>query len=394
MFYFFLPYRVKNPISRLPIATWAIIAINVLVYACTTDYFISVRTDVLHHYGVLVGVTPAYTLITASFLHAEPLHLLSNMVMLWVFGPSVEERLGIPIYVAMYLIAGAVGDLLHAAVSMGMAGSGLYSLGASGCIMGVLGAYWYMFSWSPVCIFYFVWLLVRIWVGVWEVAAIWVIGLYVLLEIVNGMLSKAAGAIGGVGHFAHIGGVFTGILLCVLLRQKRDSEALSEARAVHADAKDLTNVPVYSLRTMSEADPTNGDIIRAMIPPALSMGQERYVHEAIARGGRQLLQQDPDLIAHYLTDVNGDASQYTGPELLRMGSHLERMGDATRAVKIYSMLIKVHPQAPDVEMALFWTAFRDGAKAQACIREMEKHFPSGELATYRDNLRRQMGQAT
>jgi membrane associated rhomboid family serine protease len=143
-----LPYRVKNRPEHFPIATLAIIVINLVAYAATTDGLI-IRDSVVKAYAFGLGKTPLWTFVTAAFLHGDPFHIAGNMFFLWIFGPSVEGRLGVPRYIGLYFAAGLCGDILHALLM----GSGL-TIGASGCIMGVLGAFWYLFAWSPVCIFY------------------------------------------------------------------------------------------------------------------------------------------------------------------------------------------------------------------------------------------------
>ena len=389
-----LPYRVKNPVKRFPIATCVLIGMNVLIYACTTDSLISIRDEMLLGYGFAMGDTPVVSILTSMFLHADPFHLLGNMLFLWIFGPPVEDRLRNPRYLALYLAAGIAGALLHGGLEHVMGGGvspdfdaedayGITPLiGASGCIMGVLGAYWYLFPWSTVCVFYWLGLFAR---GVFEVAALWVIGIYLLLDLAQGLLS---GAGAGVAYFAHVGGGAAGILLCLALRAKRDTGELSEAKAIQADAADLSQMPLHALQAISAEDPGNPRVIRAIIGAALRQHQGGAVAQAMVQAGPTLIDKDPALVAHYLTDLRGQADIYQPAHLLRLAGILERAGDQEQALGVYRAVIETHPAAPDVEAALYrmavvcWDGRQDAEGARNCIRELGRRFPHGEMVPF------------
>jgi len=167
----FLPYRVKNPWKHFPYTTVAIIAVNVLVYSLTTESFLHIREEVVEGYAFQFGVSSFMSLFYAMFLHQDIFHIGGNMLFLWVFGPAVEDRLRPGRYLLVYFATGIVGALLQSFIDTA-AGHSAPCIGASGCIMGVMGAYWYLFSWSTVCVFY--WIFIRL--GVWEIDAFWVIG--------------------------------------------------------------------------------------------------------------------------------------------------------------------------------------------------------------------------
>lgn len=383
-----LPYKVKNRPERFPYATLAIIAINFVVFAFTTDCLV-IRESVVKSYAFGLGVSPLWAFFSASFLHAEPFHILGNMFFLWIFGPSVEGRLGIPRYLTVYFVTGFCGDLLHAAF-MGSSPT----IGASGCIMGVLGAYWYLFAWSPVCIFYWIYFF---WRGVFEVAAQWVIAIYVLMDMANGFLSASVGAKGGVANFVHVGGAFTGALLCMAFKVKRDTMEMSEAKAVHADMKDLSILPLSALQTMLEDDPGNPELIRAAIKPAISFSQESIIHEAMAKAGPSMLDKDPGLVAYYLLTFHGDPRLYQAVHLLKAAGTIERTGDIRQAMGLYHYAIRNYPPSTDIEMAFYrmaqcyWKGFRDSKNATACLAEMQKRYPMGSLRPYAEGLVREMG---
>lgn len=384
-----IPYRVKNPTKRFPIATVGIIALNVLVYILTINDSLDIREDVIRNYAFALGSTPWYTFLSASFLHGDIFHIGGNMLFLWVFGPSVEDRLGIGFYLIVYLLTGFVGNFLQAVVDIPFTGAVRPCIGASACIMGVVGAYWYLFSHSTVCVLYW---LGWFWRGIWEVEAKWIIAIYVGLDVFQGFLSGAAGAKGGVANFAHVGGAFAGALLCLAMAIQRDSEWVSEARAIHADTKDLSQVPLYSLETMLTDDPCNVNIIRAMVPSALSQHKESMIETAMVRAGNDLIDKDPAFVAHYLLELSGKATSYKSVQLLRIGSALETAGDSQKAINIYRMIVDNYPMEPETEKALYrmavlaWGTMQDAKYVQLCLNEMAKRFPNGSMMGFAKTL--------
>lgn len=149
------------------------------------------------------------TLITSMFMHGGWLHLAGNMLFLWVFGDNVEHRVGALRYVIFYLVAGVIGSLAQIAVNPD---SPIPTLGASGAISGVLGAYLVMFPGNRVTVFLF-----RI---VTQVPAIVAIGLWAALQLFNGIGAFAVTeeTAGGVAYMAHIGGFVAGLAAGLLFR--------------------------------------------------------------------------------------------------------------------------------------------------------------------------------
>lgn len=389
-----IPYRVKNPAKKFPYITAVLIALNAIIYALTSDYLISIREDVLYNYGFAMGRTPFYTFITAAFLHAEPFHLIGNMLFLWIFGGPVEDRLGPLKYLFVYFAAGLFGDLLWTALSS-VAGHIAYGIGASGCIAGIMGAYLYLFPWSTVCVFYWFYIF---WRGVWEVAAIWVIGGYFVLDVAEGFLSRSMGVSGGVANFCHVGGVIAGAALCLLLRMKRDSGELSEAKAIHANMKDLSIMPLYAIQAMVADDPTNTELLRSMVKPAYDLGKEHVFHEAVAAAGTNLIDKDPVFVAYYLTTLRGDIRIYQSLHLLRLAGTLERRNELQQALQVYTLLVNTFPETQDAEAAFykmaycFWNSYKDASNARNCLQQMLVRFPNGSMASYGRALLKQIGQ--
>jgi membrane associated rhomboid family serine protease len=389
----FLPYKVKNPIKHFPIVTVTIIGLNVVVYLCTTDYFLFIRESVVDSYGYAFAASPWYCYFSAIFLHADPLHLLGNMLFLWIFGPPVEDRLGKVSYLLVYLATGFAGDLLQAVIDQAVLGHPQPGIGASGCIMGVVGAYWYIFSWSKVCVWYWFWY----WFGVWEIRAFWVIGFFFAMDLMNGVLYGSAGVSGGVANFAHLGGTTLGVLMCMVMHVKRDSEDISDAKAVQADVGNLSAAPLSALQAMLTDDPGNPEVIRAMIPGALSANVQNVIHQAMEQAGAPLIDRDPKLVAHYLLDLQGNCAIYQPVHLLHLCNLLQQAGDPARAISVYKSIVTNCPTAPETEAALYrmascyWSMFNDAQSAKACLAEMDRRFPFGDMAQFGKTLMRQLG---
>ena len=206
-----IPIGDDNSARRItPIVTYVLIALNVLVFLLELnngDAFIQrwafVPTRFLDD---PVGDFP--TLFTSMFMHASWLHLLSNMLYLWIFGDNVEDRLGHGLYTVFYILCGLGATFAQLAVSLG---SSIPNLGASGAIAGVLGAYIMMFPRSGVNV-----LLGRV---VTRMSALVVIGLWFLLQVFSGIgtFTASSQTEGGVAYMAHIGGFIAGVVLTFLL---------------------------------------------------------------------------------------------------------------------------------------------------------------------------------
>lgn len=154
------------------------------------------------------------TLFTSMFMHAGWVHLLGNMLYLWIFGDNVEDRFGQGNYLVFYLLCGLGATFTQLAFS---ADSNIPNLGASGAIAGVLGAYILMFPQARVNV-----LMGR---SVVPMSALAVIGLWIVLQFFSGIASITTSAqTGGVAYMAHIGGFVSGLILTYVLRGR--SEAL------------------------------------------------------------------------------------------------------------------------------------------------------------------------
>jgi membrane associated rhomboid family serine protease len=155
------------------------------------------------------GPTPIWlTLFSSIFMHGGWLHLAGNMLFLWIFGDNVEHRVGHVPYLLFYLAAGVIASFAQILIDTD---SIIPTLGASGAISGVLGAYLVMFPTNRVTVFIFRFLL--------PVPAIVAIGMWAVLQFINGFGAIAVTEqTGGVAYMAHIGGFVAGVVAGLLFR--------------------------------------------------------------------------------------------------------------------------------------------------------------------------------
>ena len=214
-----LPLSDHNPRSTVPVVNYLLVAVNVLVFFWELSLGPHIERELL-----LISFVPARfwaapfylpnlaRILVSMFLHGGWLHLGGNMLYLWIFGDNVEDRLGHFKYAIFYLLCGLAATLSHAIANPD---SRLPSIGASGAIAGVLGAYIVLFPKARVTtlIPIFVFITIR------ELPAVLVLGLWFVLQFFVGVASIGASpdATGGVAVFAHIGGFVAGMALVVLM---------------------------------------------------------------------------------------------------------------------------------------------------------------------------------
>jgi len=223
-----IPLRDDNPAQRVPFVTRAIILLNVIVFV----YELSLAdgmNELLRDWGVVPGRLFAAltgetslpvelsTLVTSLFLHGGWLHLIGNMWYLWIFGDNVEDRMGHGRFVLFYLGAGIFAAVFHSAL---MPGSPMPTVGASGAIAGVLGAYAYAYPRAKVLtlvpIFFFFQII--------AIPALILLGIWFAFQIIAGMFSLGS-ASSGVAWWAHIAGFVFGFLVMMAMSRKTTSRA-------------------------------------------------------------------------------------------------------------------------------------------------------------------------
>jgi membrane associated rhomboid family serine protease len=217
------PLYDENPTRITPYFTYGLIGMNVLVFL----HEISLSNTQLEQFFQLYAVIPQQlttnwsaewtTLFTSQFLHGGWWHLISNMVYLWVFGNNIEDRLGHLKYLFFYLTCGALAALCQWFIGIN---SIIPSLGASGAISGVLGAYLIWFPRARITTLIFL----GFFITTINVPALVIIGIFFLQNLISGFASLQTAAnmsveTGGVAYWAHLGGFIVGMIFAVWHRE-------------------------------------------------------------------------------------------------------------------------------------------------------------------------------
>ncbi|MEX2196127.1 MAG: rhomboid family intramembrane serine protease [Thermoleophilaceae bacterium] len=249
------PLKDNIPTRRFPVITVAIIVLNVLVFfgfqeATLSLSGASVDDQKVVEYGVIpyeltnpgdeCGVTPDgqvacegqpgvsgsapeqapfwVTLFTSMFMHGGLLHIIGNMLFLWIFGNNVEDSMGRAKFVAFYLLGGIAAVAAQTAIDPDAA---IPTIGASGAVAAVLGGYALLYPRARVLTLIFI----VIFFTVIELSALVVLGLWFLLQVFYGAadLAQPVGG-GGVAYFAHIGGFVFGLLLIKLFADRQQDD--------------------------------------------------------------------------------------------------------------------------------------------------------------------------
>ncbi len=212
-----IPLKDNNPTRTFPFITIALIVINCILFIIELTqgkylitfiesfgcipYEITIGTDV----EPFIFFPVRLTIITSMFLHGGWMHLVGNMLYLWIFGNNIEDRLGHFRFIIFYLFIGVIASLTQIMVNPF---STIPQIGASGAVSGILGAYILLFPKTKVLTLIPLFYIIRI----ISLPAFVVLGFWIVLQIINGFVSLSYTAQGGVAFFAHIGGFIAGLL--------------------------------------------------------------------------------------------------------------------------------------------------------------------------------------
>jgi membrane associated rhomboid family serine protease len=220
-----IPLRDDNPSSITPVVSYALIALCVLAFLWQLSLGQRGGQEAVFALGVipasllghaqlppeLAWVPPSVTVFTSMFLHGGWMHLIGNMLYLWIFADNVEDAMGHVRFIVFYLLCGVAAVFAQALPDTS---SEIPMIGASGAISGVLGAYLLLFPHARVLVLIplgFMSQLVHLPAG-------WVLGLWFALQLLSNLMTPAGQA--GVAFGAHIGGFVAGIALVALFKRR------------------------------------------------------------------------------------------------------------------------------------------------------------------------------
>lgn len=264
----FIPVSTDRPRRHDPVVTIALIVLTLVAYGATSVLTIQAEDgsipEIVKKFGLMWRPAEPWRFISYLFLHADIWHVAGNLLFLWVFGPSVEDRFGKAGFLGFYLAGGVLAGLAHVATTADPV------IGASGAISAVTGAYLVLFPRTTVKV-----LIIFIMIGIWNIPAMWFIG----FALFRDLLSQAVGAGSGISHAAHLGGYAWGMGLSALLlgtgilkREEYDMIALwkhgarrRELRRVVREAEEERTL-VAQGRSAPESRKKNGRAAAPAIP--------------------------------------------------------------------------------------------------------------------------------
>lgn len=222
-----IPLKDENPSQTIPVVNTLLIVANIAIFIFQ-HFLASADVQILflrlgfipYEFTRFVDKAPQalvplpLTIFTAMFMHGGWVHLLSNMLFLWIFGDNVEDKLGHLRYLCFYVLCGVAGAICHILTNPH---SQVPSIGASGAIAGVMGAYMWLFPRARIVTL----LILVIFVQVVKVPAIVMIGYWILIQVLSGFAGWGSRVGGGIAWFAHVGGFAAGLLLVIIMKKGR-----------------------------------------------------------------------------------------------------------------------------------------------------------------------------
>ncbi len=218
-----IPLHDDNPTEITPVVTvtFIVLCVGVFLYQQTLDA--QLGEVFIYMYGAIPAVVfgnaqlppelmtlPAYgTLVSSMFLHGGWMHLIGNMLYLWIFGNNIEDVMGHGKFIIFYVTCGVLAALSHAMIDPN---SSVPMVGASGAIAGVLGAYLLLYPRARVLV-----LVPYGFFGTFYIPAVIVLGLWFVMQLLSGGMSLGQEG-GGVAFFAHVGGFVAGLALIGLFK--------------------------------------------------------------------------------------------------------------------------------------------------------------------------------
>ena len=366
----FLPIGdAPNP-KGTPVATWAIIALNVAAYLLLNVPLGSRHADVsspafreyvevmarelqgrvdvreiaaqasaydlfAFEHGYRPAAPQLLDLLSCMFLHGGLMHLFGNMLFLWIYGDNVERRLGPVAFLLAYLATGAAATLTHALV---FSSSNVPLVGASGAISGILGFY---FVWFPRNVVRMLAFLPPFLMQVFEIPARWVLGMYLVLD---NLLPFFLSGEGGVAHGAHIGGFVAGGLLAWLMDRRGAAAQPAPFAAVRSAPAGAESVRL-ALAEGRHADAANAYFA---LPPALARGL-LSAEEAVELGSWLRANGHPDAALTLLRRVVRDMPQGPGLAEVYAAAGMTLFEDLREPTAAYQYLLTALELGPRPE---------------------------------------------
>ena len=209
-----IPLKDNVPAKTFCIFNIALILSNITVYLFMLSLSSKGYIAFIMEYGFIPANISLPNLFSAMFIHGGFMHLLGNMLFLWIFGDNVEDRLGHLSFIIMYLTAGVVATLTHAVLDLN---SNLPLIGASGAISGVIGSYFVLYPRAKILTL----VPLGLFITVVALPAYIFIGIWFIIQLIYGFFSLGVISEGGVAWWAHVGGFVVGYIWALPIKNSQ-----------------------------------------------------------------------------------------------------------------------------------------------------------------------------
>jgi len=388
-----VPFRTDRPRLRPAYLTTLLIAVNVLAYVVWTAYGVWVPPDPaaatyppqITSFGLWSEHLQPLPFVTHLFIHTDPLHLLGNMLFLWIFGSLIEDAIRPWGLAALYIGGGILAAIAHLglAAQLGM-GPEIPLVGASGSVAAIMGLFMIRFFRTRVQLFCCLgWARRTLWVQ-----STWALLYWIGLEALGGALSVLVAGGDGIAHWAHLGGFAAGAAVAPFLGSMAAARkefvcddpisnfrAISQAERIGEAERALRTAPEDArlLRWLADAYRKSGDDVRA------AATYSRCVHLHAKRGDVT------SAASAYLELVHEGALPTLSAELLFDIAQVLESHHAPDAATIYRTLATKHPTRPEAEKSLGRLALlcrerlQEPEEAERCLHELARRYPNSAV---------------
>ncbi|MDR3709351.1 MAG: rhomboid family intramembrane serine protease [Capsulimonadaceae bacterium] len=363
------PVSTDRSVRRFPWVTATLVTVNVVCFLLSrqiqdTSAF---AVNPLDRFGLIPRHPEAVKFVTYLFMHQNVSHLLWNMGFLWLFGPSVEDAVGRPLYALLYFGGGIAAGLLNTATVMIFASNQTVAymplIGASGAVSAILGIYAVRFYRSRIRIYWAPSAFFGARLAMWEAPALAGLGVWLVQNIIGAIISLADPDRGGIAYWAHIGGFVFGIAVAQfadLLGEGKKEYLVHEARAAIArgGAKSADEA-MHKYRLALQRRPDDREARTALAdmahryPEKSSLVRSRLSEEYAALIEHSFTRYQPAQALVWIEEARrlGLDWNLSAPSLLMLAEYLERRGNSDGASKIYHKLIETHPASREAREA-------------------------------------------
>jgi len=364
-----LPIGTDRKLRRIPWATLSLIALNFLFFVITRpESRTDMGADLFQQWGLTPGSGAPLTLITYQFLHVSLQHVFWNMLFLWLFGPAVEEAVGVPCFVLIYFGGGLAAGVLNMAfvlIGSGYSGSAPPLVGASGAISAILAPFAVRFYRSKI---HLIWL-PGFFVGslLWiQVPALAGVSLWLVETAVGTVRTYTVHQAGGTAYWAHVGGFIFGLLtveISGLFRRGQQEYLLEDARAASERGHVLIGTARQCYQAFLRTDPHN---IAVRSEYAAVLVREVGEHGGIRSADYVFAQQECRSVVRALLDRNRLPEAYScyanaqksgvtlnplPEESLKLARAAEDAGDPEAGRMLLRSVIRDYPGSVEEEVA-------------------------------------------